>query len=232
MLTSVPKQIEEVIVKELPDRYISFGRRNWILLNRDVATLQKNLQGKLPSRENITKLLHRVVLKSSKSSNKVSSSPAISTDRITDHRMNSQKRLLSEEYGINFPTDKTKRKKTGHCHSTATSTQTTASTGASSCTSSIPVVSCTQEAEDFTLALKLQQEELKCRKNTKNCNRKNTKNCNRKNMYVDSPNLPVSVDTQQLTEEEPTQNRDASMEFEANAAAALVELKRRSKQNN
>ncbi len=111
VLTSVPKWIEEVIVKELSDRYISFGRRNWILLNRDVATLQKNLQGKLPSRENITKLLHRAVLKSSNNSNKVSSSSAISTDRITDRRMSSQKRLLSEEYGINFPTDKTKRKK-------------------------------------------------------------------------------------------------------------------------
>jgi hypothetical protein len=93
VLTSVPKQIQEIIVKELPDRYISFDCRNWILLNRDLATLQKNLQGKLPSRENITKPLHREVLKASDSSNKVFPSSVISTDRITDHRMSSQKCL-------------------------------------------------------------------------------------------------------------------------------------------
>ena len=51
VLSSVPKQIEDVIVKELPNRYMSLGRRNWILLNRDVAMVQKNLHGKLPSWE-------------------------------------------------------------------------------------------------------------------------------------------------------------------------------------
>ena len=37
---SVAKRIEDVVVKELPERYLSFGGlRNWKLLNKDVATI-------------------------------------------------------------------------------------------------------------------------------------------------------------------------------------------------
>ena len=78
--------------------------------------------------------------------------------------MSSQKRLLSDEYGINFPTNKTKRQKTGHSLSTATSTRTsTESSSASICTSTFSSLSsahCIQETQDFKLALKLQQEEI------------------------------------------------------------------------
>ena len=98
---------------------MSFGRRNWMFLNRDVAMVQKNLHGKLPSRENVTELLQRVVVESPLNTNTLRS--VAGTDRATDDRMSSQKRLLSDEYGINFPTNKTKRKKTGHSLSTATS---------------------------------------------------------------------------------------------------------------
>ena len=78
---SIPKQIEDVIVAELPCRYAPNGHRNWTLLNKDVAILQKNLHGKLPSRQNVLQLLHSVILDSS--------------IPLTDHRMSSQKRLLS-----------------------------------------------------------------------------------------------------------------------------------------
>ena len=44
---SVSKRIEEIAIHEMPDRYVSAGLRNWALLNRDVATLQKHLKGKL-----------------------------------------------------------------------------------------------------------------------------------------------------------------------------------------
>ena len=98
---------------------MSFGRRNWMLLNRDVAMVQKNLHGKLPSRENVTELLQRVVVESPLNTNTLPS--VAGTDRVTDDRMSSQKRLLSDEYGINFLTNKTKKQKTGHSLSTATS---------------------------------------------------------------------------------------------------------------
>ena len=58
---SVSKRIEDIVIAERPDRYVSFGLRNWALLNRDVATLQKRLKGKLPSRENVQTLLDEIV---------------------------------------------------------------------------------------------------------------------------------------------------------------------------
>ena len=205
---------------------MSFGCRNWMLLNRNVAMVQKNLHGKLPSRENVTELLQRVVVKSPLNTNTLPSvagravtkaliggggvysyirvlpdefllkstvmttdfkrnssgrtriyeyapPPPINalvtalvagTDRVTEHRMSSQKRLLFDEYGINFPTNKTKRQQTGDSLSTATSTRTsTESFSASSCTStffSLSSAHCTQETQDFKLAVKLQQEEI------------------------------------------------------------------------
>ncbi|CAB3992166.1 Hypothetical predicted protein [Paramuricea clavata] len=121
VLSSASKQIEDCIVREYPDRYTSFGRRNWVVLNKDVALLQKHLQGRLSSRENVMALVHSVVFNSS-----------------TDHRMSSQKRLLSNEYGIVFPTDtiKTKEKKLKQVFFSASH----------------------QETQDLQLALKLQEE--------------------------------------------------------------------------
>ena len=46
-------------MEELPNRYASNGLRNWVLLNKDVAILQKHLKGSLPSR---TKLLYEVII--------------------------------------------------------------------------------------------------------------------------------------------------------------------------
>ena len=121
-----------LIINEMPDRYTSYGL--WALLNKDVAILQRNLKGKLPSRENVKKLLDNIIMKGtdcSKSSSTRVSDTSIYSDvrKQTDHRMTSQKRLLSEEYAINFPTEK------------------------KSC-----VTMSTQDQTDFKLALKLQQE--------------------------------------------------------------------------
>jgi predicted transcriptional regulator len=58
---SASKRIEDVVITEMPDRYVTNGLQNWSLINRDVATLQKRLNGKLPSRENVQKLLKDVV---------------------------------------------------------------------------------------------------------------------------------------------------------------------------
>lgn len=72
----------------------------------------------------------------SKSSSTHVSDTSIYSDvrKQSDHRMTSQKRLLSEEYAINFPTEK------------------------KSC-----VTMSTQEQTDFKLALKLQQQEMESR---------------------------------------------------------------------
>ena len=123
--------------------------------------------------------------------------------------MSSQKRLLSDEYGFNFPSNKTRRQKPDHCPSNETSTgKTTCSSSASTCTSTFPTLS-TQETQDFRLALKLQHE----------------------NMEFDSP-ATLQVETKQQdtavkdvesTVENETES-EKEMEFEANAAAALLQL--------
>lgn len=63
VINSSFRQIEDVIINEMPDRYTSHGLRNWAFLNKDVAILQRNLKGKLPSRENVKKLLGNIVMK-------------------------------------------------------------------------------------------------------------------------------------------------------------------------
>ena len=91
---SVSKRIEEIAIHEMPDRYLSSGLRNWALLNRDVATLQKHLKGKLHSRENVQKLLNDIVI-TNPSQNKSSQRSGCSTTKASitcesDHRMSSQ----------------------------------------------------------------------------------------------------------------------------------------------
>ncbi len=193
VLSSASKQIEDVIVQELPDRYTSFGRRNWAVLNKDVALLQKNLQGRLPSRENVTALLHSVVFNSS-----------------TDHRMSSQKRLLSDEYSIVFPTDTMKDQKRlkRSFSSSVTSTHTiTKPNSSSDCSSSVASVGCfpasQQETQDLKLALQLQHEEMES-----------------------SENMACTLADQAAEKDMPVV-ADADVEFEANAAAALLQLQQR-----
>ena len=108
VINSSFRQIEDVIINEMPDRYTSHGLRNWAFLNKYVAILQRNLKGKLPSRDNVKKRLGNIVMKGTdfcKSSSTRVSDTSIYSDvrKQTDHRMTSQKRLLSEEYAITYP---------------------------------------------------------------------------------------------------------------------------------
>ena len=149
----------------------------------------------MPSRENVKKLLDNIVMKGtncSKSSSTHVSFTSIYSDvrKQTDHRMTSQKRLLSEEYAINFPTEK------------------------KSC-----VTMSTQEQADFKLALKLQQEEMESRSEYEVSLRPEPITTTRVDNELDlNLNSDAPVSSECSTE----------CEDQANAAAALLELQRRS----
>lgn len=190
---SVSKRIEEIAIHEMPDRYLSSGLRNWALLNRDVATLQKQLQGKLPSRENVQKLLNDIVI-TNPSQNKSSQRSGCSTTKASitcksDHRMSSQKRLLSEDYAITFPSKK-------------------------ACSN--------DDLQDFKLALKLQHEEMETMQPQTSKTGSTTHSCidltRKEETEKDSIFDPVASTVGQNEE---------NLEFEADAAAALLQLKRR-----
>ena len=53
---SFARKIEADIVASDPERYIVNGVKNWVLLNKHVAPLQKKCNGKLPPRQGITHL--------------------------------------------------------------------------------------------------------------------------------------------------------------------------------
>ena len=132
---SADKRIEDIVLNEQPHRYsTSCGRRNWLILNKDVALLQSKLKGTLPTRKNVLSLLHSVVNKESQMTHTATSTQ---TRRDTDHRMAPQKRVLEEQFSIQFPT---KRQ--------------------NSAASSNPIFVHSQEKDDFRLALQLQQAEM------------------------------------------------------------------------
>ena len=194
---SVSKRIEEIAIHEMPDRYLSSGLRNWALLNRDVATLQKHLKGKLPSRENVQKLLNDIVI-TNPSQNKSSQRSGCSTTKASitcesDHRMSSQKRLLSEDYAITFPSKK----------------------------ASYSVCS-NDDLQDFKLALKLQHEEMETMQPQTSKTGSTTHSCidltRKEETEKDSIFDPIASTVDQNEE---------NLEFEADAAAALLQLKRR-----
>ena len=213
---SASKRIEDVVITEMPDRYVTNGLRNWSLLNRDVATLQKRLNGKLPSRENVQKLLKDIVDVTASKARRgkvyqrssctiTNASPSIFPSE-TDHRMSSQKRLLSDDYAITFPKKR-------------------ALPAASSIV--FDEVCGSSSMSDFKLALKLQQEEMKSPQ---------------KNMTVSTTQIQVSTDPNAMDKEifvsddsdplisfTPASERynEDNIEFEADAAAALLQLKRR-----
>ena len=65
---SSSKRIEDILLDQKPDRYTTAcGRKNWLILNKDVALLQSQLKGTLPTRTNIMKLLNTMVNEKSKS---------------------------------------------------------------------------------------------------------------------------------------------------------------------
>ena len=53
---SFARKIEADIVASNPDRYIVNGVKNWALLNKHVALLQKRCNGKLPPRHSVVNL--------------------------------------------------------------------------------------------------------------------------------------------------------------------------------
>jgi cellobiose-specific phosphotransferase system component IIB len=57
------KRIEDIVVKEFPQRYVSCDLRNLALLNADVVLLAEKMKGSLPTRENVLPLLSDIVRK-------------------------------------------------------------------------------------------------------------------------------------------------------------------------
>ena len=187
----------------MPDRYTSNGLRNWVLLNKDVAVVQKHLKGKLPSRENVKKLLDNIVIKGNTQTT-ISSTSFTDTSiycdvrKQTDHRMSSHKRLLSEEYAIRFPTEK------------------------KSC-----VTMCEQEENDFKLALKLQQEEMDSPSDCEilsPCSEQITS----AQVSELEPVIESRMDVNAASAAREYVKEPTELEFQADAAAALLQLQRRS----
>ena len=197
---SSDKRIADILMNQEPQRYTtSCGRKNWLMLHKDVALLQNNLKGTLPTRANIMNLLHTVVRK--EESRCVSSSTL--TRRDTDHRMAPQKRVLEEDYSIKFPTKRLVRSETSNEVSDSPS-----------CSMFLHG----QEKNDFHLALKLQQQEIE------------SSNSTGFDLYKEAP----ASEQQDEVEDPVRETIDATIktddvleQFEADAAAALLYLKRK-----
>ena len=197
---SSDKRIADILMNQEPQRYTtSCGRRNWLMLNKDVALLQNNLKGTLPTRANIMNLLHTVVRKEE---SRCASSSTL-TRRDTDHRMAPQKRVLEEDYSIKFPTKRLVRSETSNEVSDSRS-----------CSMFLHG----QDKNDFHLALKLQQQEIE------------SSNSTGFDLYKEAP----ASEQQDEVEDPVRETIDATIktddvleQFEADAAAALLYLKRK-----
>ena len=145
-------------------------------------------------------LLHTVVRKEE---SRCASSSTL-TQRDTDHRMAPQKRLLEEDYSIKFPTKRLVRSET--------SNEVSDSSGCCG------MFLHGQEKNDFHLALKLQQKEIE------------SNNSTGFDLYKEAP-----ASEQQDEVEDPVRKTidatiktdDVLEQFEADAAAALLYLKRK-----
>ena len=106
------KRIEEIIVKEFPQRYIARRFRNWALLNHDVVRLAEKLKGVLPTRDNVLPLNNIVTPQSDQETLPLYyDSDDDDNAPLADcgSRVLPQKRLLEEQFAIRFPSTKTKR---------------------------------------------------------------------------------------------------------------------------
>ena len=124
---SFARKIETDIIASNPAKYISNGVKNWALLNKHVALLQKKCNGKLPPRQTVTRLLDEAVREHEM---------RITVPHPREKGINPKKRILEEEYAINFP---------------SRSTTTT-------CSFPFPPVVPPSEFDDFRLAVRLQDE--------------------------------------------------------------------------
>ena len=195
---SLDKQIADILMNQEPQRYAtSCRRRNWLVLNKNVALLQSHLKGTIPTRTNIMNLLHTVVQKTEVRS----ASSSTQMRRDTDHRMAPQKRVLEEEYSIKFPVNQLRSN---------------ASNEVSDSPSCITFLH-GQEKNDFHLALKLQQQEIESSNSTIFDVYKESPALSEQQDEVDDP-LRETVNATVETDNELEQ-------FEADAAAALLRLK-------
>ena len=91
---SFARKIEADIVASNPDRYIVNGVKNWALLNKHVALLQKRCYGKLPPRHSVVNLLKVAVEEHELKSQRL---------RAKERFVNPKKHILEDEYAIRFP---------------------------------------------------------------------------------------------------------------------------------
>ena len=91
---SFARKIEADIVASNPDRYIVNGVKNWALLNKHVALLQKRCNGKLPPRHSVVNLLKVAVEEHELKSQRL---------HAKERFVNPQKQILEDEYVIRFP---------------------------------------------------------------------------------------------------------------------------------
>ena len=124
---SFARKIETENIASNPAKYFSNGVKNWALLNKHVALLQKKCNGKLPPRHTVTRLLDEAVHEQEMRR---------TSPHARENGINPKKRILEEEYAINFPRR---------------------STTATSSFPNPPVVP-PSEFDDFRLAVRLQDE--------------------------------------------------------------------------
>ena len=91
---SFARKIETEIIASHPSKYISNGVKNWALLNKHVALLQKKCNGKLPPRHTVTRLLDEAVREHEMRR---------TVPHARENGVNPKKRILEEEYAIKFP---------------------------------------------------------------------------------------------------------------------------------
>ena len=203
---SASKKIEDIIIKELPNRYVSNGLRNWISLNKDVAVLQKHLKGMLPSRDNVLKILYEFVIDDEDEERNFEWD--LFKVQGTDHRMKSHKRLLTEEYAIKFPPAKKYP---------------------SSASNSKPNRQKMQEETDFKLALKIQREDKEESPEVEVIEVKGSPFI-KPDFSDEDEATAVSSEREDVLASHSGENLDENLDdiqFQADAAAALLHLSRR-----
>ena len=129
---SFARKIEADIVASNPDRHIVNGVKNWALLNKHVALLQKRCNGKLPPRHSVVNLLKVAVEEHELKSQRL---------HAKERFVNPKKHILEDEYAIRFP-------------------RSSPSTARACSSSSFPGSSLlsAEEESDFRMAVRLQAE--------------------------------------------------------------------------
>jgi len=92
---SFSRRLEKEILASDPSKYVKNGIKNWALLNKHVALLQKKCNGKLPPRNSVINLLEEAVGEHEMKTTIL---------RGREKGVNPKKRILEEEFAIKFPT--------------------------------------------------------------------------------------------------------------------------------